>query len=214
MLPVSSNIAKCLTISGWFGLLWLVLLVLVMLTAFWRLDEATRLIGSNLLIGALLVGSLIVVWLLPDPPRQKVAITAFVIIDAAVFLLSINAPAASGMTFGPAVTLMLSAAVWVGATSFFLALPGQQLGLPVTTLLFIGMGVFALIPGWFNGTRGTVDNHILRTATGAVPADADRLTLLDAFDRWRGCTGDGCPPKKMTIVAIEGGASRAAYWRQ
>lgn len=206
------DVEAALRVSRWFGLLWLILLILTMLSALSPLSDTQRLAGSNILILVLGVASLWTIWALDYRRGRKIFLSLLIFLDVGVFLISINWPAWAGMLCKPAVILMLVAGVWVGATSFFLALPGHKLGLPVGSMLLIGMIFFSALPSWLSHPRGDYDNHAVRSVAGEVPAD--RQTLLDAFDRWKVCANGqtDCTKKKMIIVTIEGGASRSAYW--
>jgi hypothetical protein len=204
--------------TGVFAIGWLVLLVIMASSAIWQWTENWREAGTIAIAVVLAIASIILVWLWRGEFHRK-RIWAFclsTLAGAAFFICSIARPARFGILLGPAVVLMLSAAMWVAASSVFLAFPGHRLRLPVTTFLIGSMLLFGAIPKWFVQSRGDHDNHAVRVANGDIVVDR-RMTLLDSFDRWyqqAPCRLDenSCEKKPIVIVVLEGGASRSAYW--
>jgi hypothetical protein len=218
------------------AIIWLVLLVLAAVSALvdYRLElirlpgfEAdSRLVLAVVIVAALGITSAILLLRLSLPNSTKGFVAALIVMNVALFLLSIFSAAAAGMWLGPAVVLMLSAGIWVSASSFFLAFPGERLRIPVTTLLILSMLVFVLAPKFlapvFGHSAGDLDNHRLRTMA-LLPAIGDpkqdeRGNLFDAFEAWRAqapCLrfqSDHPCRKPMVLVAAQGGASRSGYW--
>jgi hypothetical protein len=108
--------------------------------------------------------------------------------------------------------------MWIGATSFFLVLPGERLRLPVATLFVAGMVVFSAVPALIRLEAGEYDNHRIRPlGAAAMPLGDkdDRIDLGRAFAAWKRqapCLDDPCTKRPMILVAAAGGASRSAYW--
>ncbi len=96
--------------------------------------------------------------------------------------------------------IMAVAGAWVFGGTFFLAYPGEVLGLPLTTLL-AAFAVAVGVIGWY-------DNHAVRVIRKTSPAQVD---IDQAYEAWRQAQPDPEHPR-MIIVATAGGASRAAYW--
>ena len=171
----------------------------------------------------LLLTSVFLLIKLPLPKGTKFFVAVLVGANSFLFVLSILVPAWTGMSLGPVVVLMLSAGIWVGATSFFLALPGERLRLPITTLAVLGALIFAFAPKLLTllgNNGGDFDNHRVRMLPQklTVSEDNHRAALFDAFEFWRAhvpCLhygNDGPCRRPMILVAAEGGASRSAYW--
>jgi hypothetical protein len=228
--PVPARIIRLLQIAM---IIWLGLLLVAAASALIDFSYKVHLLGRARevreivalgIVAVLGIGSIIVLWYL----RLAVSTTGFVLFlvaaNSGLFLTSILDAASFGMLAGPAMVLMLSAGIWVGATSFFLAYPGERLRVPVTTLLLAATLVFGFVPRFvppiFGYHAGNFDNHRVRTLTemsGTFEAD-ERANLMDAFEAWRtqaSCVrhqGDDTCRKPMILVAAQGGASRSGYW--
>ena len=130
----------------------------------------------------------------------------------------------AGSLIGAAVAMILATlwpariGVWVGAPAvvFFglgfiipviviLVQLGSSLRIPVTGGL---LGAAVLFGLW-------VDNHGVgrRAFAAAVTGPTDRLTLSQAYAKWKAEQMVGSGGKMtMLLVAVQGGASRAGYW--
>jgi len=219
-------------------LVWLVLLMVAAASTVidYRLElvtapgfylEARQVVGGIIVI-ALAVTTGVLLLHLPVPTSTRWFVAIMTVVNTALFLLSIFAATWTGMRLGPAVALMLSAGIWVGATSFFLAFPGERLRMPATTLLVIMVLVFTFapkyVPAWFGHHAGDYDNHRLRTMAampllGQAEQEQDRrATLFEAFEAWREQAPyieykpGAARMKPMVLVAAQGGASRSGYW--
>jgi hypothetical protein len=217
-------------IAGITALGWLALLVLGAASAIvdFRLSSAAvdfRQIAALVIVAALAIGSFVVLLTLRLPGSTTGFVLFLIATNTALFLSSILDPASFGMWAKPAAVLMLSAGVWVGATSFFLAFPGERLRIPVTTLLVIAMLVFGFAPKYlphlWGDYAGDYDNHRVRIGDPIKVSDGrqpdDRVSLLDAFKAWREqapCVpaGNNECVKPMILVEAQGGASRSGYW--
>ena len=209
---------------------WLALLILAAASAVvdFRVlggSSGIRQAGALLIVAALAIGSLVVLLTLRLPGSTTGFVLFLIAVNTALFVSSILDPASFGMWAKPAAVLMLSAGVWVGATSFFLAFPGERLRIPVTTLLVIAMLVFGFapkfIPHLWGDYAGDYDNHRVRIGDPIKVSDGrqldDRVSLLDAFKAWREqapCVpaGNNACVKPMILVEAQGGASRSGYW--
>jgi hypothetical protein len=201
-----------------FALAWLALLCLGAASAICEFSPQFRQIASTAIVLVLFLASLWMLYRL----RLPWGTTAFVLVLIAgnmmLFLVTIFFSAHAGMYFQPAVALILNAAIWAGATSFFLVLPGERLRLPVTTLFVAGMVVFSAIPAVIRWHSGEYDNHRVRPLGPpalALGEQDNRITLRQAFGAWKKqapCLDDPCTARPMILVAAEGGASRSGYW--
>jgi hypothetical protein len=106
----------------------------------------------------------------------------------------------AAQNFGMGTILCLAAASWVTFGGFLVYLSGIW-RFPVIAFLV----VLALAFSFWN------DNHIVRLAS---PQKADRLNVLQAFEKWYGLieTDHRGETHPLYIVATEGGGIRAAYW--
>jgi hypothetical protein len=203
--------------------IWLLLLLLAATTALVDFSADARLALAVAIVVMFGVTSAIVLLKLALPTSTKLFVAAMTLLNVTLFLLSIFAAPAAGAWLGPAVVLMLAAGIWVGASSFFLAFPGERYRIPVTGLLFVVMLVFVYapkIPALFGGP-GDFDNHRVRMLA-ALPMTGDpkrdeRADLFAAFEAWRAqapCLNYAKEPcrRPMVLVAAQGGASRSAYW--
>jgi hypothetical protein len=207
-----------LQVASAFALVWVLMLVLTSSSAILHWGDTGQLVGSLVMIAILLIASVVTVVRL----RLGTGMAGFILLmigfDAFLFVVSVLWPGRAGMAVGPAVVLMLDASVWVGATSFFIAFPGQRLRLPVATLLVLGIMTFAIVVDNIVGDRGVYDNHAVRVATPSEPVNnRDRQDLNTAFSTWyeqAPCVegASDCERKPVIIVVVEGGASRSAYW--
>lgn len=104
--------------------------------------------------------------------------------------------APTGVT-SPSVILSVFAA-WAFLGSFFIALPGELLRLPVLTLFILLAVLWSFL---------FADNHDLRLRPAPHPPSSLALdTALEHFVAGR------AEPVPLVIVATAGGASRAGYW--
>ena len=197
------------------ALAWIVLLGLTTASAVIEFLPAAREGIALLIVGLLALTSAMAAGRLPLEPSTRLAIAIIVGINTVLFVASILLPAPAGMWLGPAVVLMLTAGAWVGASSFFFALPGERLRLPMTTMVFIAALLGLFLPKFLN-SAGDFDNHRVRVL-GSTPADDKRAGLEAAFAVWKRqapavCRPGGTCVKPMILVAAEGGASRSGYW--
>src|SRR5205085_2176471 len=101
--------------------------------------------------------------------------------------------------------IMSVAAAWVFIGTFLLAVPGELLRLPITTIVIV-LAVFFSVIGWR-------DNHLLRRTTDVPALKSHSTSVEGAFDAWWDDVGSKLPrPAPLVLVATAGGASRAAYW--
>jgi hypothetical protein len=140
------------------------------------------------------------------PHSTTVVLRLNLILFGLLFLISIapSIPIIGGLSFLTSAPIIMSvAAAWVFLGTFFFAVPGELLRLPITTIVV----VLALIAS----VSGCRDNHLLRQAHQA--SDWRSTPLEEAFDRWWNDVGSKMPqPAPLVLVATAGGASRAAYW--
>ena len=206
-------------LAGAAAVVWLVLLSVALCSALWLFPPWTRQLVSLLIVAVLAATSIMLALRLPLPPWTRVMVIGLTVLNSLLFWGSIVMAARLGAGFGPAIVLMLTAGAWVGVTSFFLALPGERLRLPVTSL-FVGTAlVFGFIPKFvpplLGYSQGDFDNHPIRGELAAPAAD-DRAGLKDAFRVWKAqapCIKGSDPcVKPMILVAAAGGASRSGYW--
>lgn len=131
-----------------------------------------------------------------------------VVLFVVLFLVSIN-PNTPGIYWlsylhSPAI-IMTVAALWVFVGTFLLAVPGETLGLPVTSIVV----VFAILVSFL----GYYDNHSVREMPETTPWSG--LSLDNALEKWWTHVPKPADPKKpvpLVLVATAGGASRAAFW--
>jgi hypothetical protein len=142
------------------------------------------------------------------PPGTKAALRINIGLFAVLFLVSIdpNTPIIGKLSYlhSPAI-IMSVAALWVFVGTFFLAVPGEILGLPITSIVI----VLAILASF----SGRYDNHGVRTISEAKPWNA--LSLDYALKKWWDSVPkptDQNDPIPLVLVATAGGASRAAYW--
>jgi len=140
------------------------------------------------------------------PHSTVVVLRLNMILFGLLFLVSIapSIPIIGGLSFLSSAPIIMSvAAAWVFLGTFILAVPGELLRLPITTIVVV-LALVASLIGWR-------DNHLLRQADKA-PAWRS-ATLEEAFDGWWNEIGAKLPkPAPLVLVATAGGASRAAYW--
>jgi hypothetical protein len=203
--------------------IWLALLLLATATALVHFSAVARLALAVAIVAMFGVTLATVLLKLALPTSTKVFVAALTLVNIVLFLLSIFAAPETGAGLGPAVVLMLAAGIWVGASSFFLAFPGERYRIPVTGLLFVAMLVFVFapkIPTLF-GAAGDFDNHQVRMLaaqpTTGDPKQDERADLFAAFEAWRAqarCLNYAKEPcrRPMVLVAAQGGASRSGYW--
>ena len=140
-------------------------------------------------------------------PRSTIVMLRLnMIVFGLLFLVSIapSTPLTGWLGFLSSPPIIMSvAAAWVFLGTFLLAVPGELLRLPITTIVIV-LAVFFSVIGWR-------DNHLLRRAD---PAPTWHSTPLEqAFDAWWNDVGSKSPqPAPLVLVATAGGASRAAYW--
>jgi hypothetical protein len=140
------------------------------------------------------------------PRSTIVMLHVNMIVFGLLFLISIapSIPIIGGLTFLSSPPIIMSvAAAWVFLGTFLLAVPGELLGLPVTTIVVV-LAIVASLIGWR-------DNHLLRSVDH--PPAWRSTTLEAAFEGWWNEIGSKLPkPAPLVLVATAGGASRAAYW--
>src|SRR5207248_5753513 len=140
-------------------------------------------------------------------PRSTIVMLRLnMIVFGLLFLVSIapSTPLTGWLGFLSCPPIFMSvAAAWVFLGTLLLAVPGELLRLPITTIVIV-LAVFFSVIGWR-------DNHLLRRVDAAP---AWHLTSLEqAFDAWWNDVGSKSPkPAPLVLVATAGGASRAAYW--
>ena len=140
-------------------------------------------------------------------PRSTIVMLRLnMIVFGLLFVVSIapSTPLTGWLGFLSSPPIIMSvAAAWVFLGTFLLAVPGELLRLPITTIVIV-LAVFFSVIGWR-------DNHLLRRVDAAP---AWHLTSLEqAFDAWWNDVGSKSPqPAPLVLVATAGGASRAAYW--
>jgi hypothetical protein len=201
-----------------FAAVWIGLLCVGAASAIWEFPPGLRQIASAAVVLALFLASLWMLFRLALPWGTTTFVALLTGSNMLLFLATIFYPAHGGIYFGPAFALLLNAGMWVGATSFFLVLPGERLRLPVTTLFIAGMVVFSAIPALIRLDAGDHDNHRVRSLGAAALRLGDgggRADLGKAFAAWKQqapCLDDPCTKRPMILVAAEGGASRSAYW--
>lgn len=220
-IPVSVTKLVSLALIIWFGLL-----ALTVISALWEFPPSLRQSASLLVVGVLFAMTLTLAIKLPLPRSTRWTLVAMATVNSLLFAASIVAPDYWGGFFGPAIVLMLTAGLWVGALSFFAAYPGEALRIPVTMVIVLAAIVFTVVPrfvpGWLGYDRGDHDNHQLRllpqpVVPGSTGDDA-RVQLADAFKAWKDqapCidgAGSGPCVKPMILVMAQGGASRSGYW--
>jgi hypothetical protein len=224
--PVPATISRPACFGMW---VWIVLLAAAAISSLvdfhrWHVPGTQFDVGQIIALGFVVVLFLTSAFLLielPLPKSTKGFVALLVMLNSGLFVVSILAPAWAGMRLGPAVVLMLSAGIWVGATSFFLAFPGERLRLPITTLAVLGALIFGFAPklvALLSNSGGDYDNHRVRLLPDKLMVgQADqRVPLYDAFEAWQAqapCYDDRVPCRKpMILIAAEGGASRSGYW--
>ena len=140
------------------------------------------------------------------PRSTIVTLHVNLILFGLLFVISVapSLPIIGGLAFLSSAPIIMSvAAAWVFLGTFLLAVPGELLRLPLTTIVVV-LAVIAGLIGWR-------DNHLLRQADNA--AHWQSTSLEDAFDAWWNDVGASLPkPAPLVLVATAGGASRAAYW--
>jgi len=119
-----------------------------------------------------------------------------------VFIVSIQAaPVLVGwaptVVTSPSVVLSAFAA-WVFVGTFFVALPGERLRLPMLTIVVLLAVVWSAL---------FADNHDVRLRPQRHPPS---LSLDEALKLWYPAGQQG--PVPLVIIATAGGASRAGYW--
>src|SRR5438477_5663499 len=140
-------------------------------------------------------------------PRSTIVMLRLnMLVFGLLFLVSIapSTPLTGWLGFLSSPPIIMSvAAAWVFLGTFLLAVPGELLRLPITTIVIV-LAVFFSVIGWR-------DNHLLRRVD-AAPA-WHSTSLEQAFDAWWNDVGSKSPqPAPLVLVATAGGASRAAYW--
>jgi hypothetical protein len=139
-------------------------------------------------------------------PRSTVATLRFnFVFFGVLFLLSIapSFPIVGVLSFLTSAPIIISvAAAWVFVGTFFLALPGEILRLPIASLVVL----FAIIAS----VIGCSDNHTVRVVEGTPPPAATPLNK--AFEMWWKDVPKSAEPVPLVLVATAGGGSRAAYW--
>ncbi len=100
--------------------------------------------------------------------------------------------------------IMSVAAAWVFIGTFFVAVPGELLRLPIATLVVL----FAVV----SSVIGCSDNHRVALLKPAPGAQVAGTPLSQAFDQWWKDKPKSAEPTPLVLVATAGGASRAAYW--
>ena len=142
------------------------------------------------------------------PRGTKAMLRINIILFGLLFLVSIDpdTPIIGWLSYlhSPAI-IMSVAALWVFAGTFCLAVPGEILRLPLTSIVI----VFAI----FASFVGCNDNHAVRAMPDATPWK--QLSLEKALDKWGNDVPkptDGNEPIPLVLVATAGGASRAAFW--
>jgi hypothetical protein len=138
--------------------------------------------------------------------RVNMALFSFLFLAA----VAPDLPMIGQLNYLPSPPVIMSvAAAWVFVGTFFLAVPGELLRLPITTLVLLFAVAVSLI--------GRFDNHVVRiteTPTG-TPAKFESTPLAVAFRQWWEIVpkpSDPREPVPLVLVATAGGASRAAYW--
>ena len=105
-----------LKVVGWFSLGWLVLLLIMASSAVWQWSETERQILTITSAVVLAIAFVIVLWKRTLNPTMTVGLISSLLLGVFLFISSIASPAYVGISLGPAVVLMASAAMWVGAT--------------------------------------------------------------------------------------------------
>ena len=140
------------------------------------------------------------------PRSTIVTLHVNLILFGLLFLISIapSLPIIGGLSFLSSAPIIMSvAAAWVFLGTFLLAVPGELLRLPITTIV-VALAILASVIGWR-------DNHLLRRIDS--PPVWHATALEGAFDGWWNEVGAKLPkPAPLVLVATAGGASRAAYW--
>ena len=204
------------------AIVWLALLSIALLSAVFEWPVPAQRAIAVAIVLVLAATSAVLAFNLPLPRWTRVAVLLASGVSTVLFLLSIFAAASLGNRLGPAIVLMLTAGLWVGATSFFVAYPGEALRLPVTTLIVAAALIFGLLPKWLDGAGGEFDNHAVRAVGGMAPVASDggssgRVSLKAAFMAWKQQAGPCVPGPTgcltpMVLVTAQGGASRSGYW--
>ena len=192
-----------------FAAPWLVLLTLaIFLASGFRDLPYPRVLASAITILWIVFG----IWAagqIHGLPRSTIATLRFNVgLFGALFLVSItpSTPIIGVLRFLTSAPIIMSvAAAWVFVGTFFVAVPGEILRLPVASLVIL----FAIIAS----VMGCSDNHIVRVVEGSPPPDPTPLN--QAFDLWWKDVPKPTKPTEpvpLVLVATAGGASRAAYW--
>src|SRR5205085_2730882 len=126
-----------------FALVWIVLLCVGNTSALWEFPPPLRHLASAAIVVVLFGASLWMLYRLSLPWGTTTFVLVLLIGNLVLSLMEIFYAARAGIYFGPAFALLLNAGLWIGATSFFLVIPGERLRLPVTTLSVAGMVVFS-----------------------------------------------------------------------
>jgi hypothetical protein len=137
--------------------------------------------------------------------NTKVMLGLSLLTAAVLFLIVLAHPVGPAAYFGAAAVALTAAANLIPVGSL-LVYWSNRLQLPVLSAVI----AWAVLASFFN------DNHGIRRladgTAGAVSPDS-RLTVAQAYERWRtqaGSTTTG--QRRPIIVATAGGGSRAAYW--
>ena len=158
--PTISNLTRIA------GIIWLALLVATMCSALWPFPAWVRQMLSLAIIAALATTAIILAIRLPLRRATRWMVVVLVVLNGLLVVCSIGLAAQVGSLLGPAIILIFTAGSWVGATSFFLAFPGEQLRFPVATLLIVAALLFGFapkfIPPLFGYYAGDFDNHRVR----------------------------------------------------
>ena len=128
-------------------------------------------------------------------------------IFGALFLSSIDSgiPIVGWSSRLPSAPIIMSvAAAWVFIGTFFVAVPGELLRLPITTFVVL----FAVVSSFI----GCSDNHRVALLPPIAGTRIEGTQLSQAFADWWKDVPKSMEPVPLVLVATAGGASRAAYW--
>jgi hypothetical protein len=146
-------------------------------------------------------------------PQSTIAtIRLNIVVFGLLFSMSVALDAPKILNFLTSAPIIMSvAAAWVFIGTFFLAMPGEILRLPVTTFVIVVGMTGGILASWI----GCIDNHSIRSILAGGSLQSQSIPIDVAYNNWyNNITGFAEPkePVPLVLIATAGGASRAAFW--